>query len=298
MKATVEELLSVRRPGPRPDPLPNSSRDPWAIHAPYMIGFLAVLLGSLLLAPRDFGLLASGAALGAVLTYGVQRKILRGCQAAYYGSGLLMVALFEGANTAGGYALVAGLFLVVALGAKAAAKYFTPTVAPLAGRVPWRFEDVYRIQIRHFGIGGITAALVIVAFVSNPALRVLGVAVLPLCLRSYSDPMLSSDARRKLWGTVAAFQAIALLLVVPSNGPIAAAWIVVVCETVLFVGTSLIISERSGANVYQREQVAAGIGAGTILASIALPGSTVLYLVLAAVLGALMALIYLPKRAA
>lgn len=297
MKAMMNALLNVR-PGPRPDPLPDNSRDAWAIHAPYMISFLAVLLCGLLMDARDFGLAACGAGLGAIVTHGVQRSVRRCCVAAHYSIGLLLVALFVGAEAAGSYAFPAGLFLVLALGARAAATYFTPAVAPLAGRVPWRFEDVYREQAKRFGIAGVTIALALVAFSSSPAFKVLGIAVLPMSLRSYSGQMLSPTARRKLWMIAAAFQAVALLVLVPTKGMLAAPWLLVVSETVLFVGTALVISERSGITGYSRERVAAAVVGSLLLGAVALPGSTILYILLVGVFAALVGIIWLPRKAA
>ena len=181
---------------------------------------------------------------------------------------------------------------------RATATYFTPAVAPLAGRVPWRFEDVYRQQAKHFGIGGITASLALVAFLPSPVFKVLGIAVLPLCLRTYSSQMLSPHRTA---------QALDERGRVPRHRParyscpprvmLAAAWMVVVTETILFVGTALLIADRTGVNAYSREKVAAGIGAGALLFAVALPGKTILYVVLIATFAAVVGVIWLPRKA-
>ena len=292
MKRMVEALLRVRS-SPRPDPLPDPRGDPWGLHAPYLAVLLVAGLGTLLTPPGQLGLLACGVIVGALVTALVGLDILRSCQVVHHGAALLLVALFYGAADAGALLPAAGLFLFAALGGRAAARYFSPAVAPLAGRVQWRFQDVYRRQALRFAGAGALVALLLVAFGPNPAVRVLGVAMLPLALRSYAGQMLSPVASTKLWLLVASFEAVGMLMLVPGHGAVAGAWLMVVGETVLFVGSALTIAERTGVDPYPHRALAVGGAAAALVAAVAVPASNPVVLALIFVFGALLAVIFL-----
>ncbi|MHC4958039.1 MAG: hypothetical protein ACYTGN_06650 [Planctomycetota bacterium] len=285
MKSAVDGLLKVRR-GPRPDPIPDARYDAWSLHAPYLTLLITLLVAGMLLTDGERGLLACGAVIGAALRAMVQLRLREGSVVVHYGAGVLVVALFLGMDGAGAYTLPACLFLTAALGARAATRYFSLEVAPLAGRVQWRFSDAFRRQSVYFGIAGGAAALVGIVIAPGTAAKVLSVAMLPLVLRTYMGQMLAPDARTRLWTIAASFELIALLLLVPASGIGAAPWIVVAGETVLFLGSAIVILERTGVRIARRDL---GIGTGTFLlvASVALPGAPavlpVLVLVLAAV---------------
>jgi len=296
MKRMVEALLRVRT-GPRPDPLPDPRGDPWGLHAPYLAVLLVVGLGALLMEPDQLGLLACGAIIGALTIALVGLDVPRACEAVHYGSAVLFVALFHGTADAGAFVPAAGLFLFAALGGRAAARFFSPSVAPLAGRVPWRFEDIYRHHALRFAGAGALIALVLVALGSNPALRILGVAMLPMALRSYAGQMLAPASKQKLWLLVASFEAVGMLLLVPSHGAVAAAWLLVVGETVLFIGSALTIAERTGVDPYPHRALAVGGAAAALVAAVAVPATNPIVLILIFVFGALLGLIFLiPNR--
>lgn len=295
MKRVIEALLKVR-PGPRPDPLPRKSGDAWTLHAPYMGTFLAVVVGAMVLPPADLGCLACGAAIGILMTFAAERRIEAACRAAHYSAPLLVLTLFSGVGVSGGFVLPAGLLLAAALGGVAAANLYAPSVAPLAGRVQWRFEDVYRRHAVRFGVVGVVASVVVVVFATVPVYRILGVALLPLALRTCSARMLSPVASFKLWGIVAAFESVALVLLVPGGGVAAAAWVMVAGETILFIGSAFVIAERTGVNPYPVRTLAIGAGAVAVIFSIAVPGQTVIYLLLAFVLGGVIAMFTAPSK--
>jgi hypothetical protein len=281
MNSDLTKLLRVRR-FRRPDPLPDARGDAWDLHAPYLL---------MLLTDGERGLLACGAVLGFALHALIQLRLHQGCVVAHYGAGVLAVALFHGIPGAGAYALPAILFMTAALGARAATRYFAHPVAPMAGRGQWRLTDAFTHQSLRFGIAGISASLVGIALAPGVALKVLSVALLPLVLRTYMSRMLAPAARTKLWMITAAFEVAALLLLVPAAGAAAAPWVVVAGETILLLGSTAVVLERTGVRVVRRN-VGIGSGAFLLVASVALPGTPSALPVLVVVLAALVWLIW------
>jgi len=275
----VAKLLKVRA-GPRPDPIPVDVSVPWKIHAPWVIALVALLTGAIFMDIRDLGLVATGAGLFAVTIHALQGRIRMACTALHFSGALLILSLFEGAEAAGSYALALGTVLVAMLAARTAATFLTPSVAPLAGRVEWRFADAYRHQALHFFVVGVMGSIALVIAGPTPVFRVLGIAILPLCLRVYSGHMLSPTSNQEVWTLVAAGHVLLALLLVPFYGAMAAAWIVVAGEITLFITSALIIADRTGVTPFVKPKVAASIGGVLLLAPMALPGAIGYVLVL------------------
>jgi hypothetical protein len=284
MRSGIERLLSIRT-GPRPDPIPTEKSLGWWVHAPWIVVALIVAAGELSLPYHDLGLLACGAAAAAIALPALRGGALEGYRAFHLCGALIALAGFHDAETAGGYVLPAGLVITGVLLGEAAATYITPAVASLAGRVPWRFENAYRQQALHFGVVGLMASLFFVLLGPSPVYRILGVALLPLALRTHSANLLALDSARLLWSGAAAANAVALLLFVPAFGAPAAAWGFAAGEVVLFLGSAVLIADRTGATPFPRPRAAVAAGFVLLLGPIALPGGAFLFLTVLTVLG-------------
>jgi hypothetical protein len=246
-----------------------------------------VVVGALALDRRDLGMLACGAGACVIATDALKARLLSACHAFHIAGGLLMLALFHSAEAAGALALPVGLFLTAGLGARAAARYVSPSVAPLAGRLPWRFEDAYRRQALQFGAVGLIAAVAAMALGPNLVVRVLGVGLLPLTLRVYMGQLLSPSARTEMWSIAAAANGLILLLFVPFFGAVAAAAALVLGETVLFVGSAMVIADRTGVAPCPRPRIAVAAGAVLLLGPLAIPAGGIWLLVILLGLGAI-----------
>lgn len=272
MSAAVQDLFRPRG-GPRPDPLPARGGFPWRNHAAWIAALAATVLAYAALPARDLGLLACGAGLFAAASYAVRASVARACEAVHLAAGVCVLALAHDADAAGSYALAAGLLLSADLGARAASAHLRARVAPLAGQVPERFRQRYRDLALRFGGAGLAAGLLVVALGPAPEVRVVGVALLPLALRSFASNLLSFHAGRALWILAASAQVAALIAFVPQHGAVAAAWAAVAVETLLFAGSALAVTRAATAAAFPTVPVASMSAAGLLLCALAVPGS-------------------------
>jgi hypothetical protein len=278
MNGAIERLLSVRT-GPRPDPLPDQPGPAWQVHAPWATVLVLVTAGAFFLSGRDFGLLAVGAGLCALALSALPGKLRETCHVLHLAGGILALAVVRGAAEAGSLALPVGLFLAVALAGRAAATYITPSVAPLAGRLPWRFEDAYKQQALQFGVCGLGASLAVAAMGPTAVFKILSVAILPLALRVYSGHLLSPAASNRVWLAGAAANLFFLILFAPFVGAPAAALGVLAGESVMAIGSLVSIADRTGATIFPKPRLAVAAGVILVLGPLAVPGGAVWLLV-------------------
>jgi len=88
-------------------------------------------------------------------------------------------------------------------------------------------------------------------------------AMLPLALRTFIGTMLSRTNARAVWCAAITPAVAAWALLVPGAGAVAAAWTLVLTETLLFAGAALMVLRRTGVSPLPRFQLA--ILAATLL---------------------------------
>jgi len=281
----LDELLSVRLE-PRPDPLRIRVGAPWARAIPAAVAAAACLLAIVVLDPAQLGVAACGAAAWALASSAVRGSFGEFCLRLHLAGGLLALAMFRGAGAAGAFAPAAAVMLVAELAARGAARDVRNAVAPMAGSVPWRFRTSYRQFALRYAAAGFGAALVLVLAVPDPVVKVIGVAMLPVALRSLCMHMVSTRSTRTLWMLAAFFHGAALAAFVPAFGAMAAAWIVVVVETMLLAGVGMLIARRAGVKPFPVQAYATGSAAALLLFAMAVPGTGLWPILVALVCGA------------
>ena len=291
----VEEILSVRA-GPRPDPIPRGPAVIWTRHAGWVTALVTVSLAGLILDTHALGLVACGAAIFAVCSHAAKGRARSLCHAVHQCCGLLGLAIFHGADVAGSFAIPVGLLLVAALGARTAAQSIRPVVAPLAGPVPWRFRAIYRNYALWFASAGLAAGLGLVAFAPSALVKVVGVAMLPLALRTYAGNLLSHHASWRLWALAVSVHVAALAAFVPSHGAMAAAWAMVGSETLLFLGSAAVIARRTGVSPFPTLHMAGLAGAAILLCALTVPSSSEWPFLVAILFGTGCGAILFPKK--
>jgi len=273
MKASAEALLHVRAPvRPRPDALPQGAPGPWALHAPWALSFLAFALPALFLERPAFGVFAAGAGLAIIVAATARARVRTTCEALHLAAGVIVLGVLRSTDEAGTFALAAGTTLSAALAGRAWALHVRPEVAPLAGRVQWRFRSVHRDAALRFALAGLAVGVPLALFASVPVLRVIGVAMLPLALRSYMGSLMSVRASRALWCLAAALNLAVLGFFAPEHGAIAAAWAVVAAETTLFAGSALVVSRRTGVTPLPLVQLACLLLGAVVVTLLTIPG--------------------------
>ncbi|MEM8884464.1 MAG: hypothetical protein AAGD14_10360 [Planctomycetota bacterium] len=294
MPELVDELLHVRI-DPRPDPLRVRSGALWARAIPAAAAGVLCLVAILVLSPRDLGLAASGAAVWALASSAIRGHLGEFCLRMHLAAGLLALAMTQGAEAAGRFAPASALLLVADLAGRTATRSVRNSVAPMAGSVPWRFRSSYRqFALRYAGVG-LGVGMLLAVLVPNPVVKVMGVACLPIALRSFGLNLLSPRSVRSLWVLVSFFHVAALAAFVPKLGPLAAAWAVVVSETMLLVGVALLIARRTGVAPFPVQSYAIGGAACLLLFALAVPGAGI-WPIIVAVIGATAAsVLFWPK---
>jgi len=249
MKATLEppSRLSVGRRAPSPDPLPVHDASLFDLHAPWLVAAGALICAVSLLEGRDLGLLACGAGCLAVIASATQARLHRSLVALHFAGGVITLSILRTPTEAGELAVPAAVLLVAALLVRAAALTVRSAVAPLAGRLPWRFQASYRTMAMRFGLIGFGCAAAVALLARQPLLAVAAVALLPLALRVYIGTLLSKNASTLAWTFSSIAHLSILAFLVPTYGAAAAAWGLVVGETVLFASTTYVVARRTGA---------------------------------------------------
>ncbi|MHC4938518.1 MAG: hypothetical protein ACYTHK_06080 [Planctomycetota bacterium] len=293
----MDELLQVRI-DPRPDPLRIRTGPPWTRAVPAVSAAVLSVIAILVLDTRDLGLVACGAAVWALASSAARGMIGEFCLRLHLAAGLLALAAIKGADAAGQFAPASAVLLVADLAARSAARSVRKSVAPMAGRVPWRFRASYRQSAVRYGAVGLGVALLLVAVVPDPVVKVIGVACLPIALRSFGMHLISPRTLRYLWVLAAFFHLAALAAFVPFFGAMAAAWTVVVAETLLLVGLGMLITLRTGVAPFPLQTLAIGSAASLLLFALAIPGTGVWPVIVALVCGTGAAVLFWPNRRA
>ena len=272
MVATLEAPPVALSRTPRPDPIPQQDHGTWQRHTPWVAALLG--LGLLLLVPADSrGWMATGAAAMAFGQALMARRIRASCRALHFGAGVSALAVWHGPAAAGSFAIAIAVILVASHIAYAAASSYRPEVAPLAGRLPWRFQPAYRRLAMRFGIAGIACALGVALLAPWPVLSVTGIAIFPLFLRTYIGTLLAPRTTRALWMYAVVMHWAALGFFVPAMGAFAAAWVLVGVETMLFIGSALVIARRTGMATTRVPQLGAVGAVALLIAAVTVPQS-------------------------
>lgn len=258
-------------PAARLDPMPAAAVTKWTRHAPWLAALAAWGAATWLVESATVGLLATGAALFAIVASAAQGRWRRACRAGHYGVGVLALALWYGPVPAGEFARAAMLLVATALMARAGAVAVSPSIAPLAGRIPWRFSNAYRKSALPFAVTGVLLGVGTALLAPTATLRVLGVAILPLFLRTYIGNLLSPAARRANWVYALLLHVALLGLFVDWYRIRAAAWCIVIAETVMFVAAALVVSRRTGVTPVPSALFALVSGAVLLLCMLSLP---------------------------
>lgn len=242
MRTAFETVVRAR---PRPDPLPVGRLVAWPMHASWVLTLAGVLGALLLLRDRELGLVACGAGWALVLAAAARVSLRAFCGAAHLAGGLLAVGALRGAEEAGAFVPAAGTVAVASLLAMSFAQLVRKEIAPLAGRLPWIFPASLRGAAVRFGLAGLAVGVPLAFLGGSPVLRVVGVAMLPLALRSYLLSLLSERVSRAIWALAVAIELL-LLASLAAHGALGAAWAVVVAETTLFGCSAYVVARKTG----------------------------------------------------
>jgi hypothetical protein len=274
MQATIPppELHLRRQTGrPRPDPLPVRAASLYRAHAPWALTAVVIGIARLLLGPRDLGLAAAGAGLALTLLCAVECNLRAGLTALHFSGGVVALAVLRSPAEAGRMVVPAGMLLVAALGGRAAVEHVRPQVAPLAGRLPWRFERTYRRMGSRFAAAGLLACGAILVAGPDATIAVAAVGLVPLALRVFVSDLLGPDHTMRVWAAAGVTHLAVLALCVPVHGVAAAAWGLVATEAVLLAGATLAVARHTGATPLRRAHLGALGTAGALAVAWAFP---------------------------
>jgi hypothetical protein len=266
-------------------------------HGPWALSLLAFAAALLLAEGRDLGLVATGAGVAAVLVaaaHGSLRTLLR---AAHLAGGVLALALVHGAEEAGAFVPAAAVLTVGALAARSFALLVRGEVAPLAGRLPWIFPTSLRGLALRFGAAGLLAAVPLAFAGPSPVLRVVGIAMLPLALRTYLLNLLAERTARSIWTLGVALEVVLLAALVPAHGSLGAAWALVATETVLCGCGGFVVARRTGVAPLPRLQLGGVLCAMVLVLLLTVRGNADFLLLAGIVLGVAAGALFGPRRA-
>jgi hypothetical protein len=268
----------------------------WRAHAPWALALAAFLAAHLLAEGRELGLVATGAGWAVVLASAARFSLRAFCRAVHLAAGVLTLAALGGAEEAGAFVPAAGVLAVAALLARSFALLVRPGVAPLAGRLPWIFPDSLRGAAIRFGAAGLLAAVPLAFAGPSPVLRVVGVAMLPLALRSYLLNLLSERVARTVWSLAGAIELMLLAALVPPHGPIGAAWAAVAAETVLLGCSAFVIARRTGVAPLPQLQLGGLACAMVLVLLLTVRGDMDFLLLAGIVVGVVAGALFWPRR--
>jgi hypothetical protein len=295
MKATVERGLAARV-GPSPDPIPHASQSLWTLHAPWVLTLVGVGTATWALGPHDLGLLACGASLMAIAVAASRGWVRTTCHAAHLTGGVVVLAVCRSPTEAGAFMTGAGPVAVGAMIARTWALGMRSGIAPLAGRLPWRFQISLRAMTRTFGLAGLAVGASLAFLGPDPLLRVVGVAMFPLALRSSIGHLLGRRTTRVIWCFALAVHLVILAGFVPTYGVMAAAWALVVTETILFAGQALLVARRTGVTPLPPLQLAAFCCAALLTVLLTIPNSADWLLLAGIALGIAAGAFFRPRK--
>ncbi len=293
MRTAPETVARVR---PRPDPLPVGRLVSWPKHAPWILLLAAVGSGLLLLRGRDLGLAACGAGWALVLASAARFSLRVFCNALHLAGGVLALGALRGAGEAGSFVAAAGALAVASLLAQSFADLVRTEIAPLAGRLPWIFPASLRGAAIRFGVAGLVVGVPLALLGGTPALRVVGVAMLPLALRSYLLSLLAGRTVRAIWSLAVAVEMVLLAALVSSHGPLGAAWAAVTAETILFGCSAFVVARKTGVTPLPQLQLGGLACAMVLVLLLTLRGDADFLLLGGIVLGVAAGALFWPRR--
>jgi len=295
MQASVDDLLKVRA-NPRPDPLHMAEGPLLHRVMPAAGAAVAATAAYFALDPRDLGLLACGAAVWSIGSCAARQSWSDVGQRLHLTAGLLALAVLRSAADAGDFVPATALLVVAALAAKGSAFGLRRSLSRMAGSVPWQFRSQYRSSAIRYGALGLGVGLVLVLFIPNPILKVIGVACVPLALRTFALQLLTPRKTRLLWSVVALFHVAAVIAFVPSHGAMAAAWIVVASESMLLAGAATLIAKRTGVSPFPTRTLAVGAGTALLICAAAVPGTGIWPFLVTVVFAAISSILIWPQK--
>lgn len=296
MDTVVAGPRQQARVAPRPDPLPFREDSGWAIHAPWVGGALVLGVAMVFGSRGPVGLIGCGAGGMAVFLPLVAGRWREAVRALHLAAGIVLLALWSGAAAAGEFALAAGVVAVATLASRAAARGVRDTVAPLAGRMPWRFSDLHRRSATRFGVGGLSAALFVAVLGVSPAMQVAGVALLPLALRAYLGQLLSAREARVIWFFCIFVHLGLVALLAPPFGPVGAAWALVGAETLLFASAALTLTRRTTEFPFTVGHFSALVSAALLVVTLTVPKTDEWPFLAAMAAGAAVGAMFFPRK--
>ena len=269
MGLSVDQLLRVNG---SPRAAAASALRPSAMEralAPLLFAIAAIVACALLDA-HDLGVGAVAIALWALGTRAIKQERL--APLLHLTAGVLALALLRDAATAGAFVPAA---CILALG----------TLVPVTGGA------------RTYGGGGLAIGIMLVIVPADPVLKIIGVACLPLALRTFVLQGLSPQQSSALWSMVALLHVAAVVAFVPAHGALAAAWVAVLAEVMLLAGATVLLARNAGMlSRFPQRALAMGGGGLLLLCSLAIPGTGAWPLLVTAVVAAIVGVFYWPAR--
>jgi hypothetical protein len=149
---------------------------------------------------------------------------------------------------------------------------------------------------RSFGLAGLAVGAGLAFFGPDPLLRVVGVAMFPLALRSCIGHLLARRTTRMIWCLALAVHITILASFVPKYGSMAAAWALVITETVLFAGQALLVARRTGVAPLPPLQLAAFCCAALLIVLLTIPNAADWLLLCGIALGVAAGAFFRPRK--
>ncbi len=236
---------------------------------PPLLFAVAAIGASALLSPHDLGIGAGAIALWALGTRAIRQDRL--APLLHLTAGVLALGLLRDAASAGAF-VPATCILVLA------------TLVPVTGGA------------RTYGAVGLAVGIVLVIVPADPVLKIIGVACLPLALRTFVLQGLSPQQSSALWNMVSLLHIAAVVAFVPAHGALAAAWVAVVAEVMLLAGAAVLLARNAGQSPFPQRNLAVGGGGILLLCALAVPGTGAWPLLVTAVVAAIVGVFYWPAR--
>lgn len=291
---TAEE--TVRRATPSPDPLPVGRLVAWHAHAPWILALAGVGGALLLLKQRELGLTACGAGWALVLAAAARVSLRSFCRAAHLAGGVITLGALRGAEEAASFVPAAGALAVASLLAQSFAELARTEIAPLAGRLPWIFPASLRGAAVRFGLAGLAVGVPLAFLGGSTVLRAVGVAMVPLALRSYLLSLLGERVARAIWCLTVAIELLLLTALVAAHGAHGAAWAVVVAEAILFGCSAFVVARKTGVAPLPQLQLVGLACAMVLVLFLTLRGDADFLLLGGIALGVAAGALFLPRR--
>jgi len=264
----VEELLRVNG-SPRAAALRALQPSAMERALPPLLFAVAAIVACALLDAHDLGVAAGAIALWALGTRAIKRQPL--APLLHLTAGVLALGLLRDAASAGAFVPATCILVLGAL-------------VPVTGGA------------RTYGGVGLAIGIVLVIVPADPVLKIIGIACLPLALRTFVIQGLSPQQSGALWNMVALLHVAAVVAFVPAHGALAAAWVAVLAEVMLLAGAAVLLARNAGHMPFPQRTLAMGGGAILLLCALAVPGTGAWPLLVTAVVAAIVGVFYWPAR--